>query len=103
MTKKTKVFYNRIIDKKQLKQIMSWAFNDFGIMKASYLANKLKDIGFQYATQAGLSISIEDLRVPPIKSNLIRSANKKVYQAEFEVDRGEITNVERFQKVINTW
>ena len=103
MTRKTKIFRNRVIDKKQLKQIMSWAFSDFGIMKASFLANNLKDIGFQYATQAGLSISIEDLRVPPIKRNLIKSANKKVYQAEFEVDRGEITEVERFQKVINTW
>lgn len=103
MTKKAKIFRNRVIDKKQLKQIMSWAFSDFGIMRASYLANKLKDIGFQYATQAGLSISIEDLRVPPIKSNLIKAATKKVYQAEFQVDRGEITEVERFQKVINTW
>jgi DNA-directed RNA polymerase subunit beta' len=103
MTRKTKIFRNRVIDKKELKKIMSWAFNDFGIMKASFLANKLKDIGFEYATQAGLSISIEDLRVPPIKRNLIQSANKKVYQAEFEVDRGEITEVERFQKVINTW
>ena len=103
MTKKTKIFRNKVIDKKQLKQIMTWAFSDFGIMKASYLANKLKDIGFEYATQAGLSISIEDLRVPPIKSTLIKAANKKVYQAEFQVDRGEITEVERFQKVINTW
>src|SRR6476661_4455857 len=103
MTKKTKIFRNKVIDKKQLKQIMTWAFSDFGIMKASYLANKLKDIGFEYATQAGLSISIEDLRVPPIKSNLVKSANKKVYLAEFEVNRGEITEVERFQKVINTW
>lgn len=103
MVKKTKLFRNYVIDKKQLKKIMSWAFNDFGIMKASYLANKLKDIGFQYATQAGLSISIEDLRVPPSKSDLIKLANKKVYQAEFAVDRGEITEVERFQKIINTW
>lgn len=103
MTKKTKIFRNRVIDKKQLKQIMAWAFSDFGILKASYLANKLKDIGFQYATQAGLSLSIEDLRVPPIKSNLIKSATKKVYEAEFQVDRGDITEVERFQKVINTW
>lgn len=103
MTKKTKVFYNRIIDKKQLKQIMSWAFNEFGSMKASYLANKLKAIGFKYSTKAGLSISIEDLKVPPIKKTLIKSANKKVFYAELEVERGEITEVERFQKVINTW
>jgi DNA-directed RNA polymerase subunit beta' len=103
MTKKTKVFYNRIIDKKQLKQIMSWAFNHFGSMKASYLADKLKDIGFKYSTKAGLSISIEDLKVPPIKKNLIKLANKKVFYADIEVERGEITEVERFQKVINTW
>lgn len=103
MNKKTKVFYNRIIDKKQLKQIMSWAFNEFGSMKASYLANKLKAIGFKYSTKAGLSISIEDLKVPPIKKTLIKSANKKVFYAELEVKRGEITEVERFQKVINTW
>lgn len=103
MTKKPKLFRNCVIDKKQLKQIMSWAFTDFGIMKASYLANMLKDIGFHYATKAGLSISIEDLRVPPTKSNLVKIADKKGSQAQFEVDRGEITEVERFQKVINTW
>lgn len=103
MGKKTKIFRNRAIDKKQLKEIMSWAFTDFGMMKASYLAHKLKDIGFAYATQAGLSLSIEDLRVPPVKSNLLKIANKKVSFAEFEVNRGEITEVERFQKVINTW
>src|SRR6476646_1884493 len=82
---------------------MSWAFDEFGIRKASYLANELKDLGFNYATQAGLSISIEDLRVPPIKSKLIRLASEKVSLADFEVNRGEITEVERFQKVINTW
>ena len=103
MTKTKKLFRNKSVDKKQLKQIMTSSFQDFGLMKASYLATKLKDIGFQYATQAGLSLSIEDLRVPPIKSNLLRSANENVSMAELEVKRGEITEVERFQKVINTW
>lgn len=103
MIEKKKLFRNNVVDKKQLKQIMTWSFREFGIMKASYLATKLKDIGFHYATQGGLSISIEDLRVPPIKATLINSANEKVYSAELEVKRGEITEVERFQKVINTW
>jgi DNA-directed RNA polymerase subunit beta' len=98
-----KLFCNKVVDKKQLKKIMSWAFDEFGIRKASYLANELKDLGFNYATQAGLSISIEDLRVPPIKSKLIKLASEKVSLADFEVNRGEITEVERFQKVINTW
>jgi DNA-directed RNA polymerase subunit beta' len=103
MTKQTKVFYNRTIDKKQMKEIMSWAFNDFGTMKASYLADKIKDIGFKYSTKAGLSINIEDLKVPPIKKHVIKYANKKIIQAEIEVERGKITEVERFQKVIKTW
>lgn len=103
MTKTKNFFRNKSVDKKQLKQIMTSSFQDFGLMKASYLATKLKDIGFHYATQAGLSLSIEDLRVPPIKSNLLRSANENVSVAELEVKRGEITEVERFQKVINTW
>jgi DNA-directed RNA polymerase subunit beta' len=98
-----KLFCNKVVDKKQLKKIMSWAFDEFGIRKASYLANELKDLGFDYATQAGLSISIEDLRVPPIKSKLIQLASQKASLADFEVNRGEITEVERFQKVINTW
>lgn len=103
MSKTKKVFYNQIIDKRALKQIMACAFKDFGSLKASYLANKLKDIGFKYSTKAGLSLSIEDLKVPPIKKNLIKSANKRVEEAQLEVKRGEITEVERFQKVIKTW
>jgi DNA-directed RNA polymerase subunit beta' len=103
MKKEKKVFYNCVIDKKQLKEIMAWAFTDFGSMKAAYLANKIKDIGFEYSTKAGLSISIEDLKVPPIKKQIIKSANKKIIVAQREVDKGEITEVERFQKVIKTW
>jgi DNA-directed RNA polymerase subunit beta' len=103
MIEKEKLFQNRIIDKKQLKQIMSWAFTNYGIVKASFLADQLKDLGFKYATKAGISLSIEDLRVPPIKKNLIQIALKKVYQTEVEASRGEITEVERFQKIIQTW
>jgi DNA-directed RNA polymerase subunit beta' len=97
------IFQNQVIDKKQLKQILSKAFNEFGMLKASYLAHQLKDLGFEYATRAGLSVSIEDLRVPPSKRQLVELANKKVYQSEINVKAGIITEVERFQKVIYTW
>jgi DNA-directed RNA polymerase subunit beta' len=103
MTKKTRIFYNQTIDKKALKQIMAWAFTNFGSSKASYVADRLKEIGFKYSTKAGISISIEDLKVPPSKRNLLKYANKKVAELDLEVKRGEITEVERFQKVIKTW
>ena len=100
---KKKLFRNSTIDKKQLKQILSSIFNEFGIIKAAYFADQLKFIGFKHATQAGISISIEDLKVPAIKTLLINNATKKVYDAEFDVNVAKITEVERFQKVINTW
>ena len=84
MTKQTKVFYNRTIDKKQIKEIMSWAFNDFGTMKASYLADKIKDIGFKYSTKSGISINIEDLKVPPIKKHVLKYAIRKLFKLKLK-------------------
>ncbi|CAM9107501.1 unnamed protein product [Chrysoparadoxa australica] len=103
MTEKKILFRNGVINKKELRKIMSSTFENLGVVKAAFLADNLKQLGFDYATQAGISISIEDLRVPSIKNNLISSATKNVYNTEFEASRGEITEVERFQKVINTW
>src|SRR6476620_11555552 len=99
----TKIFTNQVVDKKQLKHLMAKAFVDFGMMKAAYLGHVLKDLGFHYATKAGLSLSLEDLRVPPTKKNLVYFANEKVKNADLEVLCGNMTEVERFQNVIHTW
>jgi len=96
-------FTNRIIDKKELKRLMAWAFSNYGTGRASYMADKLKELGFHYATRAGISISVEDLRVPPTKRDLLSRTNEEIKLTEQRYDRGEITAVERFQKVIDTW
>nr|BBK20528.1 RNA polymerase b''-subunit [Cryptomonas sp. SAG 977-2f] len=96
-------FINKIIDKKELKKLMAWAFSRYGAGRASYMADRLKDLGFHYATKAGISISVEDLRVPPTKRNLLHSTNEEINLTEQNYGRGEITAVERFQKVIDTW
>ena len=96
-------FTNKTIDKKELKKLMAWAFSNYGTGRASYLADKLKDLGFHYATQAGLSLSVEDLRVPPTKRELLKRTNKEIKLTQLNYERGEITTVERFQKVIDTW
>ena len=96
-------FTNKVIDKKELKKIMSWAFSNYGTGRASYMADKLKDLGFYYATRAGISLSIEDLKVPPSKRELLSTTNKEIQFIEQKYTRGEITTVERFQKVIDTW
>ena len=67
------------------------------------MADRLKELGFHYATKAGISLSVEDLRVPPSKRNLLNKTNEAIQLTEQEYERGEITAIERFQRVIDTW
>jgi len=96
-------FLNIVIDKYQLKQLITWAFRNYGIARAANMADKLKDLGFYYATKAGISLSLEDLRIPPSKNNLLNMTIKSIAETDSRYKRGEITVVERFQKVIDTW
>ena len=99
----TQFFTNKVIDKKQLRTLISWTFSNFGVTRSTFLADQIKDLGFHYATQAGISISIEDLKIPKNKRRLVSTAQEEIKAAEFAHSRGEITSVERFQKVIDTW
>lgn len=101
--KKDLHFSNTVIDKKQLKHIIVWAFRTYGIARAANMADRLKDLGFYYATKAGISLSLEDLRIPPVKKTLLKSTLDLIIETDYRYKRGEITAVERFQKVIDTW
>jgi DNA-directed RNA polymerase subunit beta' len=96
-------FYNRIVDKGRLKKLITWAYTNYGSARCANMADHLKEMGFRYATKAGVSISVDDLKVPPIKQELLEAAETEIKQTEQRYARGEITEVERFQKVIDTW
>ncbi|MBV9386899.1 MAG: DNA-directed RNA polymerase subunit beta', partial [Chroococcidiopsidaceae cyanobacterium CP_BM_ER_R8_30] len=97
------IFRNRVVDKGQLKKLIAWAFTHYGTAKTAAIADRLKDLGFRYATKAGVSISVDDLMVPPTKRALLDAAEAEIRATEGRYTRGEITEVERFQKVIDTW
>ncbi|MGD1948070.1 MAG: DNA-directed RNA polymerase subunit beta' [Leptolyngbyaceae cyanobacterium] len=99
----TIIFRNRIIDKKQLKNLISWSFDNYGTARTAAMADEIKSLGFKYATRAGVSISVDDLQVPPSKRKLLDAAEQEIRDTEERYTRGEITEVERFQKVIDTW
>jgi DNA-directed RNA polymerase subunit beta' len=96
-------FRNRVINKGQLTRLISWAFTHYGTARTAQMADLLKDLGFRYATRAGVSISVDDLQVPPSKRQLLEAAEETIRETEERYTRGEITEVERFQKVIDTW
>nr|ARW69320.1 RNA polymerase b''''-subunit [Polysiphonia sp.] len=96
-------FFNKVIDKSELKKLITWAFQNYGIARASNMADNLKDLGFHYATKAGISLGLEDLRIPPNKHRMLDSTFSSINETDRRYERGEITAVERFQKVIDTW
>ena len=100
---KNYTYQNNLISKKQLRELLAWSFTTYNSMQACSLADELKFLGFQYASQAGISISIEDLRIPFIKTIMIERATQEITNAEKIYLKGHITNVERFQKIIDTW
>ncbi|MBW4666347.1 MAG: DNA-directed RNA polymerase subunit beta'' [Cyanomargarita calcarea GSE-NOS-MK-12-04C] len=103
MTNIKQVFRNRVVDKGQLRNLISWSFTHYGTARTAVMADKLKDLGFRYATRAGVSISVDDLMIPPSKRALLEAAEEEIRSTEERYQRGEITEVERFQKVIDTW
>ncbi|RMF23274.1 MAG: DNA-directed RNA polymerase subunit beta'', partial [Cyanobacteria bacterium J083] len=96
-------FYNRIVDKGRLKKLMAWTYKEYGSAYCAAMADELKSMGFRYATKAGVSISVDDLQIPPSKQKMLEAAEAEIRTTEERYAKGEITEVERFQKVIDTW
>jgi DNA-directed RNA polymerase subunit beta' len=100
---KNYTYQNNLVGKKQLRELLAWSFTNYDSMQACFLADELKYLGFKYATQAGISISIEDLKIPFVKNLMLEKANKEIINAEKIYLKGKITDIERFQKIIDTW
>ena len=96
-------FRNRVIDKKALRNLVGWAYKHHGTAATASMADDLKDLGFRYATQAAVSISVDDLRIPGDKAALLEEAEQQITETEERYRLGEITEVERHTKVIDTW
>nr|YP_010388689.1 RNA polymerase b''-subunit [Leontynka pallida]UPQ43856.1 RNA polymerase b''-subunit [Leontynka pallida] len=94
-------FLNQCFDKGRIKNFVLWFLINYGEDKTVKLLDELKKVGFEVATKAGISLGIDDLRIPPKKSMLLLEAEKNI-QTTVQ-SRGDITGVERFQRLIDTW
>nr|UZA61484.1 RNA polymerase beta'' subunit [Hyalogonium fusiforme] len=96
-------FFNQCFDKGRLKNFVLWFLLNYGAHKTVTLVEQLKNVGFEYASKAGISLGIDDLKIPPKKAELIYEAEKQTTLTVNQYVRGEITGVERFQRLIDTW
>jgi len=102
-TKKTPEYINKQMDKKALNNLLSQMYLEYGGAKTAELANALKNLGYKYATKSGTTISIADLQVPASKKELLKEAEAEIEKSTNRYLKGEITEVERYTKVIDTW
>nr|UXE31122.1 RNA polymerase beta'' subunit [Ostreobium quekettii] len=97
------LFFNRCFDKKRLINFILWFFSKYGERETIQLIESLKNIGFKYATKAGISIGIDDLKIPFIKPDCINITEQKIKDAEINYQIGNITEIERQQKFVDEW
>ncbi|MDP3787084.1 MAG: DNA-directed RNA polymerase subunit beta' [Candidatus Omnitrophota bacterium] len=96
-------FVNEAMSKSTLSNVIVAIHKQFGNDKTVQILDDLKKIGFEYATLAGISIAIDDLRIPKEKSRYIKDARQEVLSVEEQYRKGLITDGERYNKVIDIW
>jgi len=94
---------NRVMKKKELGDLIDLAFRRAGNKATVIFADRLKDLGYAYATKAGISISVKDMVVPANKEELLAQASKQVREIEDQYNEGLITEGERYNKVVDIW
>ena len=96
-------FVNGILKKKGLAQLVQYCYLRFGREKTVKMIDEIKDLGFRYATKAGISVGIDDMVVPAGKERLVKGAQKDVMSVEQQYLDGAITHGERYNKIIEIW
>ena len=96
-------FKNYPMKKENLKQIIGECFKEYGRAKTAELADEIKRLGFSYATKAGTTIAISDVRVPAGKQEELARADAKIAELEEQFREGLITENERYQQTVDAW
>src|SRR5256886_1838510 len=96
-------YINGTLRKKGLQSLVNYSHIRLGHEMTVKMLDDLKNLGFLYATKAGISIGIDDLVTPPSKPEIVGKAEKDVITVEQQYRDGVITNGERYNKVIAIW
>ncbi|HEU5415658.1 MAG TPA: DNA-directed RNA polymerase subunit beta', partial [Candidatus Angelobacter sp.] len=96
-------FINGLLKKKGIGQLVNYTYLRFGLETTVKMLDEVKEIGFRFATRAGLSIGIDDMVIPDDKKELVSEAEKQVINVQQQYLDGAITNGERYNKVVEIW
>jgi len=94
---------NKVMDKKALRDFVDYAYRNIGSKATVILSDRLKDIGYKYSTEGGLSISIDAMIIPSAKCEILEMAEKHVAEMNRQYIEGLITQGEKYNKVVDIW
>ncbi|MCK4389637.1 MAG: DNA-directed RNA polymerase subunit beta' [Desulfobacterales bacterium] len=94
---------NKVMDKKVVSQLINHCYRILGGKATVILSDRLKDIGFRYATRAGISICVDDMVIPHKKWDIIKNAEQLVAEINEQYTEGLITRGEKYNKVVDIW
>jgi DNA-directed RNA polymerase subunit beta' len=96
-------FINGLLKKKGIGQLVSYCNQNLGLEVTVRMLDRIKELGFQYATRSGLSVGLDDMVIPASKYTTVSDADHKVIEVQQQYLDGAITNGERSNKVIQIW
>ncbi|UTD09288.1 DNA-directed RNA polymerase subunit beta' [Treponema sp. B152] len=96
-------FTNYALNDKKIRKLIENVFKDKGPWLAVQLLDKLKAVGYKYATYFGATLSMEDMIIPPEKAGMLEKANKEVLEIYNQYKGGHITQEERYNRVVDVW
>ncbi|MCB9809677.1 DNA-directed RNA polymerase subunit beta' [Candidatus Peribacteria bacterium] len=96
-------FMNEQLNKRKQKEILQQVYDNAGMEASAELADRMKNLGYRFATQSGVSISAYDYLLPPQKDAMLEKARKVVKHLMKLYQRGLLTEAERYQQVVSLW
>ena len=96
-------FFNGIISKKSLRNLISAVIKKVGMARACTFLDGIKNLGYKMSYLAGLSFNLDDIIVPPEKAEIVKKGQDEVDEVQANFDMGLITDKERYNQVIDAW
>ncbi len=94
---------NKVMNKKELAWLIDYTYRQAGTKETVILADRLKDLGYEYATRAGISICVNDMIIPLKKEEILAKSEEAILDVERQYTDGLITVGEKYNKVIDVW
>ena len=96
-------YWNKVLKKKDIGTLVDYIYKIGGVSETASFLDDLKDMGFKYATKVGVSISIDDIKIPELKVGRVIEAKTEVKEIQRQFGSGLLTDQERYNKIIDIW